>query len=83
MAAGLRLVCLFAAFSLVLGDVYMHQPRGSNNRLNERSANRNNANRIFDSQVRTDKSKRLFFCVQTNKIIAPSILDNRYVIVAS
>jgi hypothetical protein len=32
-------------------DVYLHHPRGSNNRLNERSANRNNANRLFDSQV--------------------------------
>ena len=33
------------------GDVYLHNPRGSNNRLNERSANRKNANRVFDSQV--------------------------------
>ena len=32
-------------------DVYMHMPRGSNNRLNEQSANRNNGNRAFDSQV--------------------------------
>jgi hypothetical protein len=31
-------------------DIYMHCPRGSNNRLNEKSANRNNANRAFDSQ---------------------------------
>lgn len=31
-------------------DVYLHNPRGSNNRLNEKSANRNNANRLFDSQ---------------------------------
>ena len=29
----------------------MHNPRGSNNRLNEKSANRDNANRLFDSQV--------------------------------
>jgi len=28
----------------------MHFPRGSNNRLNEQSANRENANRMFDSQ---------------------------------
>ena len=28
----------------------MHNPRGSNNRLNERSRNRANANRLFDSQ---------------------------------
>lgn len=31
-------------------DIYMHIPRGSNNRLNERTANRQNANRLFDSQ---------------------------------
>lgn len=28
----------------------MHFPRGSNNRLNEQAANRDNANRLFDSQ---------------------------------
>lgn len=39
-----------AFIGLCSGDVYMHNPRGSNNRLNERSANRNNANRLFDSQ---------------------------------
>lgn len=32
------------------GDCYLHYFRGSNNRLNEQSANRNNANRLFDSQ---------------------------------
>jgi hypothetical protein len=36
--------------ALVTADVYMHNPRGSNNRLNERSANRRNGNRMFDSQ---------------------------------
>lgn len=40
----------FAAFLLVDADIYMHNPRGSNNRLNENSANRRNANRVFDSQ---------------------------------
>lgn len=34
----------------VSADCYLHWPRGSNNRLNEASANRNNANRLFDSQ---------------------------------
>jgi len=34
----------------VQADVYLHNPRGSNNRLNEKSANRNNANRMFNSQ---------------------------------
>ena len=41
-----------------MGDVYMHNPRGSNNRLNERSANRDNANRMFDSQVRAYRNCR-------------------------
>ena len=31
-------------------DVYLHNPRGNNNRCDERSNNRNNANRLFDSQ---------------------------------
>lgn len=34
----------------VWGDTYLHNPRGSNNRLNEQSAERQNANRLFDSQ---------------------------------
>lgn len=33
-----------------LADVYMHNPRGSNNRLNGNNQNRDNANRMFDSQ---------------------------------
>lgn len=35
---------------VVLGDVYMHNPRGSNNRNCEENENRNNGNRLFDSQ---------------------------------
>ena len=35
---------------MCFSDCYMHNPRGSNNRLNEKSANRDNANRLFDSQ---------------------------------
>lgn len=41
---------LSAALALVYADVYMHNPRGSNNRLDERGRERNNANRMFDSQ---------------------------------
>jgi len=33
-----------------LGDIYLQGPRGSNNRLNEANRERNNANRLFDSQ---------------------------------
>eukprot|EP00002_Diphylleia_rotans_P005129 TRINITY_DN141_c0_g2_i1.p1 TRINITY_DN141_c0_g2~~TRINITY_DN141_c0_g2_i1.p1 ORF type:complete len:629 (-),score=109.63 TRINITY_DN141_c0_g2_i1:254-2140(-) len=34
----------------IFGDVYMHNPRGSNDRNCERNQNRNNGNRLFDSQ---------------------------------
>ena len=41
----------FSFLSLgVLGDIYLHYPRGSNNRINEESNTRRNANRLFDSQ---------------------------------
>ena len=33
-----------------LGDIYLHNPRGSNDRNCERDANRKNGNRLFDSQ---------------------------------
>ena len=36
--------------STAVADVYMHFPRGSNNRLNENSEGRRNGNRLFDSQ---------------------------------
>jgi hypothetical protein len=42
------LLVLFAA--AVFCDVYMHCPRGSNDRNKEANENRNNANRLFDSQ---------------------------------
>ena len=48
--AGSLLVVLFLA-PFALADLYMHNPRGSNNRLNEQSAARDNGNRMFDSQV--------------------------------
>ena len=32
----------------VFGDVYMHNPRGSNDRNCERNVNRNNGNRLFN-----------------------------------
>eukprot|EP00834_Sanchytrium_tribonematis_P001461 NODE_36_length_36011_cov_1.012920.p3 type:complete len:681 gc:universal NODE_36_length_36011_cov_1.012920:17678-15636(-) len=35
---------------LVYADVYMHYPRGSNDRCDEASNDRNNDNRLFDSQ---------------------------------
>jgi len=45
----LSLVLVIGVFVSVNGDMYLHNPRGSNNRLNEASANRANANRAFDS----------------------------------
>lgn len=45
-------VLLLTAFVLlsVRADVYLHSVRGSNNRLDEANRERNNANRMFDSQ---------------------------------
>lgn len=48
----LLLTCLTVSSLLtsVSGDVYMHNPRGSNNRCDRRTNDRANANRLFDSQ---------------------------------
>jgi hypothetical protein len=45
-------VVLFVALCLssVWGDVYMHNPRGSNNRLNEANTNRDSNNRLCNTQ---------------------------------
>ena len=50
-----RTVCLCtlalcALLARVHGDSYLHSPRGSNDRNCERNVNRNNGNRLFDSQ---------------------------------
>lgn len=44
------LALLFCVGRLCNGDIYMHNPRGSNNRLNEKTATRTTNNRMFDSQ---------------------------------
>ena len=44
------LLALFFLLSAVTADVYLHFPPGSNNRVNEASADRANANNAFDSQ---------------------------------
>ena len=44
------LLVLFFFLSAVTADVYLHFPPGSNNRVNEASADRANANNAFDSQ---------------------------------
>ncbi|XP_029634270.1 protein DD3-3 [Octopus sinensis] len=41
---------LFAIITAVNSDIFCQSPRGSNNRLNEKSAQRKEANRLFDSQ---------------------------------
>jgi len=42
---------LFLLFiGLVYGDVYMHSPRGANDRNCERNVNRNNGNLLYDTQ---------------------------------
>jgi hypothetical protein len=49
MAAG-KLIVAAALVAAVNADIYLHNPRGSNNRLDEARRDRNNANRLFDSQ---------------------------------
>jgi hypothetical protein len=46
----MRSLIVTTAVGVALGDVYMHNPRGSNDRNCERNVNRNNGNRLFDSQ---------------------------------
>jgi hypothetical protein len=46
----LSVLVLLVCLALCGADIYMHNPRGSNNRLNEANAVRNNGNRLFDSQ---------------------------------
>lgn len=43
-------VLSFLFIAAVTADVFMHNPRGSNDRNCERNDNRNNGNRLFDSQ---------------------------------
>jgi hypothetical protein len=43
-------VALALLLAVAEADVYMHNPRGSNDRNCERNVNRNNGNRLFDSQ---------------------------------
>jgi hypothetical protein len=46
----MKYALFFALFAIATCDLYLHHPRGSNDRLNEANTNRNNANRLFDSQ---------------------------------
>ena len=49
-AAVIAFILIGTLCQLVGADIYMHSPRGSNDRNCERNANRNNGNRLFDSQ---------------------------------
>lgn len=46
----LQLLCVLWLCVCVSGDLYLHIPRGSNNRLNEKTATRATNDRLFDSQ---------------------------------
>eukprot|EP00937_MAST-01D_sp_MAST-1D-sp2_P005899 g5899.t1 len=46
----MRAFLVSALLASAVADVYMHSPRGSNDRNCERNVNRNNGNRLFDSQ---------------------------------
>ncbi|XP_071960552.1 protein DD3-3-like [Antedon mediterranea] len=47
---GLAVMMLIAVFNKANADMYLQNPRGSNNRLDEAKRERNNGNRLFDSQ---------------------------------
>eukprot|EP00039_Didymoeca_costata_P017920 m.331362 g.331362 ORF g.331362 m.331362 type:complete len:1488 (-) comp16713_c0_seq1:193-4656(-) len=46
----MALIIATSLVSAVYSDMYLHNARGSNNRLDEARRDRNNANRLFDSQ---------------------------------
>jgi len=54
MRASVVSLCAVLALALVaapaLGDIYINSPRGSNNRLDEANRDRDNGDRLFDSQ---------------------------------
>lgn len=50
MMAALNKIAFLMAVVSVSADMYLQNPRGSNNRLNEGGRERANANRMFDSQ---------------------------------
>ena len=54
------LILLSFVVAVIKADVYLHNPRGSNNRLNENTANRNNANRVCDTQVRIIRNNTIW-----------------------
>lgn len=43
-------VAMLISVQLISADIYLHNPRGSNNRLDEANRERTNAKRLFDSQ---------------------------------
>jgi len=50
MFAKVCVVALLSVVNLTVADIYLHGPRGSNDRNCEKNVNRNNGNRMFDSQ---------------------------------
>jgi hypothetical protein len=46
----MKILCLLLLVTTVLGDIYCHNPRGSNNRNRETSVNADNPKRMFDGQ---------------------------------
>lgn len=50
MKSFISFLAVLLNLQIIYADVYMHNPRGSNDRNCERNVNRNNGNRLFDSQ---------------------------------
>jgi len=50
VSAAWALLCLLSFSTFVTADIYLHNPPGSNNGLNEQDADVQNQNRLFDSE---------------------------------
>jgi hypothetical protein len=67
-------VLLLAVAQFAAADVYMHSPRGSNDRNCERNVNRRNGNRLFDSQ---NNAKGGYACPRP-RVAAGTPVDKMY-----
>jgi hypothetical protein len=77
----MALLLLLFALSSVNADIYLHHPRGSNNRCDERTNDRLNANRLFDSQNNAAGGYAVACSDQTLSCFAPEYYENSHLYV--
>ena len=71
------LVIFGALVGVVSADFYMHNPAGGNDRNRERNQNRNNDNRLFDSQNNGNGGEYSVCCVSRRYIGHETVLHRR------